>query len=159
MNEAAMSEWPERADELSFARALADLDEASPFLSCSTTYVPAAVDKWNQALEKVLEEEYDRRLFALREEQQGAVRRTGDGGRSHWRLNGVYLTLEGDAVERTTLMAQHLPDRGGGKVKLDGLPPGDYHFVSVPSGIVFTPASVRVPRDEEVVVTWREAEE
>ncbi|MEE3259422.1 MAG: extracellular solute-binding protein [Candidatus Latescibacterota bacterium] len=44
---------------------LADLDIARPFRSDTNTYVPAAVDKWSQETERLLDNEYDRRLFAL----------------------------------------------------------------------------------------------
>ena len=52
---------------------LADLDISVPFISCPNTYVPTAIDKWNQELERELENEYDDRLFALQEERGGIL--------------------------------------------------------------------------------------
>ncbi len=52
---------------------LADLDLARPFISNANTYVPAAIDKWNQETERLLDNEYDSRLLALQQRHDGGA--------------------------------------------------------------------------------------
>lgn len=47
---------------------LTDLEIAHPFRSDANTYVPSAIDKWTQETERLLDNEYDRRLFLLQEQ-------------------------------------------------------------------------------------------
>ncbi len=52
---------------------LTDLEIAHPFRSDANTYVPSAIDKWTQETERLLDNEYDRRLFALQDQHGGQL--------------------------------------------------------------------------------------